>query len=278
MKNRIFPIGVFLTLMLSSLIAGHHGYANARKAITTDLNQALIHTIQRENGNIIPQDTIRLYKQLRKSAKGEIWLAIADERFCRNLDDPRIRKNAFITFDVVDMHYKEKTQDTDIISSDTVLVDNKTTGDTLAIKSCVRLSAATVFSLSDQRLSYSLMLTALVWAFFTWCLSRAGKEEPAPDTTGYGGIYYSADDRCFHDLKHKPVHLTPMQRQLLLMLWEAPSHTLSKEEICTALWPKKDNANDTLYTLVRRLRPILESHSSLKIVAYRGQSYALETK
>lgn len=42
------------------------------------------------------------------------------------------------------------------------------------------------------------------------------------------------------------------------------------------LWPKKDDANDTLYTLIRRLKPIVEEHTRLKIVADRGRNYSLE--
>ena len=59
------------------------------------------------------------------------------------------------------------------------------------------------------------------------------------------------------------------------MFWEVPSHTLSKEAICAELWPKKEDANDTLYTLVRRLKPVLEQHTDLTLVADRGKSYSL---
>ena len=58
--------------------------------------------------------------------------------------------------------------------------------------------------------------------------------------------------------------------------WQSPSHSIPKEEICATLWPKKDDANDTLYTLIRRLKPIVEEHTRLKIVADRGRNYSLE--
>ena len=69
--------------------------------------------------------------------------------------------------------------------------------------------------------------------------------------------------------------LTPMQQQLMEMLWLSPTHQLSKTEICDALWPKKPDANETLYTLIRRLKPIIEQHSDLKIEVDRGKSYGL---
>jgi DNA-binding SARP family transcriptional activator len=59
------------------------------------------------------------------------------------------------------------------------------------------------------------------------------------------------------------------------MLWLSPSRQLSKTEICDALWPKKPDANETLYTLIRRLKPIIEQHSDLKIEVDRGKSYGL---
>jgi DNA-binding response OmpR family regulator len=66
-----------------------------------------------------------------------------------------------------------------------------------------------------------------------------------------------------------------MQQQLMELLWQSPTHQLPKNEICDALWPKKPDASETLYTLVRRLKPIVEQHSNLRIEADRGKSYGL---
>lgn len=71
------------------------------------------------------------------------------------------------------------------------------------------------------------------------------------------------------------IHLTPMQHALLEMFMTSDTHTLSKQEICNRLWPKKPDASDTLYTLIRRIKPIIEAHSSLKIESDRGKSYSL---
>ena len=74
------------------------------------------------------------------------------------------------------------------------------------------------------------------------------------------------------------VHLTPMQYQLMELFFRAPRHVLSKTEICEALWPKKDDASETLYTLIRRLKPIVEQHSALRIASDRGKAYRLSPK
>jgi DNA-binding response OmpR family regulator len=80
------------------------------------------------------------------------------------------------------------------------------------------------------------------------------------------------------DARGNKVKLTPMQQQLMEMLWKSSTHQLSKTEICNTLWPKKPDANETLYTLIRRLKPIIEQHSDLKIEADRGKSYGLTIK
>ena len=41
MNCKLLSVAVFLTLMLTSLLAGRHNYCKARNEITADLNQAL---------------------------------------------------------------------------------------------------------------------------------------------------------------------------------------------------------------------------------------------
>lgn len=140
-------------------------------------------------------------------------------------------------------------------------------------------SAATIFSLSDQRPASVLWSLALLWAAFCLYLRRSACTLSQPVATDegivYGGLTYSCEDGQFMTLTGETVRLTPMQQQLMELFFHAPSHRLSKTAICDALWPKKPDANETLYTLIRRLRPIIEQHSSLKIESDRGRSYQL---
>ena len=69
-----------------------------------------------------------------------------------------------------------------------------------------------------------------------------------------------------------------MQHTLLEMFINSESHSLDKQEICDRLWPKKPDASDTLYTLIKRVKPIIEANSDLKIKSDRGKSYSLELK
>jgi hypothetical protein len=131
-----------------------------------------------------------------------------------------------------------------------------------------QVSMATILSLSDQRPSMILWSMALVWGFF--CLYQYRRRV----TLGmFGGL--ALQEGRFVDAKGCVVKLTPMQQQLMELFFHSPNHTLSKAEICDALWPKKEDASETLYTLIRRLKPIIEQHSDLKIEVDRGKSYGL---
>lgn len=134
-----------------------------------------------------------------------------------------------------------------------------------------QVSAATIFSLSDQRPSMILWSMALLWGLL--CLYQHRR---ILSLGLYGGL--ALQYGRFVDAKGCEVKLTPMQQQLMEMLWLSPSHKLSKAEICDALWPKKEDASETLYTLIRRLKPIIEEHSNLKIESDRGKSYELTIK
>lgn len=69
-----------------------------------------------------------------------------------------------------------------------------------------------------------------------------------------------------------------MQYTLMEMFYLSSSHLLFKSDICQSLWPGKDNADETLYTLIRRLKPIVEDNSNLRITTDRGRAYGLEIK
>ena len=170
-------------------------------------------------------------------------------------------------------------QQSDVISADTIQVFNKhlqmealrgravlAVDTRREFRPRPQVSTATILSLSDQRPAMVLWSMALLWGLF--CIYRRGM------TLGlYGGL--ALQEGNFVDAKGCIIKLTPMQQQLMEMLWKSPSHKLSKSEICGALWPKKEDASETLYTLIRRLKPIIEEHSNLKIESDRGKSYGL---
>lgn len=172
-------------------------------------------------------------------------------------------------------------QQSDVISADTIQVFNShlrmeaLRGQAVLAVDTQRgfhpqpqVSVATILSLSDQRPAMVLWSMALLWGMF--CLYQQRRRVALGM---YGGL--ALQEGRFIDAKGIEVRLTPMQQQLMEMLWQSPSHTVSKTEICNALWPKKPDANETLYTLIRRLKPIIEEHSDLKIESDRGKTYGL---
>lgn len=121
-----------------------------------------------------------------------------------------------------------------------------------------KCSAAMIWSLSDLRLSAWLSVMALL----SLALSFRGRRQLQPITMDT----FSA------------THLTPMQRQLMEMFVASGSHRLSKHEICDALWPKKDDASETLYALISRLKRELDKTSSFDIISDRGRAYILKRR
>ena len=119
-----------------------------------------------------------------------------------------------------------------------------------------KCSAAMIWSLSYQRLSAWLTVMALL----SLALSFRGRRQPI-----------TMD--CF-----SATHLTPMQRQLMEMFVASDSHSLSKHEICNALWPKKDDASETLYALISRLKRELDKTSNYDIISDRGRAYILKRR
>ena len=169
-----------------------------------------------------------------------------------------------------------------------------------------KCSAAMIWSLSDQRLPAWFATMALL----SLALSFRGKRQSQPTNEaraesqarlGYalqeGGRQSQPTTnrepssslewpRCEGGRQSQPItmdcfsatHLTPMQRQLMEMFVASDSHRLSKHEICDVLWPKKDDANETLYALISRLKRELDKTSSFDIISDRGRAYILKRR
>lgn len=164
-------------------------------------------------------------------------------------------------------------KDTACIAMRTVRRDGKQEMEMVAEANC---GFATVFMLSDQRPSVALLLLAVVWMMSSWWYTRRHRQEYQVLGVSYGGVTYSNGE--FLTAEGERIRLTPMQHSLMEMFMESEDHTLSKQEICDRLWPKKPDASDTLYTLIRRIKPIIEANSNLKIESDRGKSYKLDLK
>lgn len=104
----------------------------------------------------------------------------------------------------------------------------------------------TVLMMSDKRESVTLLLVGLIWLAGSMWYMRRCKPELLVEGISYGGIIFA--NNKFLTSKGEHIRFTPMLHTLLEMFMNTENHSLSKQEICDRLWPKKPDANDTLYT------------------------------
>lgn len=242
-------------LMLASVVVGIDSLYRTRYDARHEVEQALAQTLRSCRNDEITADTIRVFR--------------------RNIIQAEVRDAAYLALEWRDDVHREP-----------VMVAH--TG----------LTVWTLWQLSDQRASGVLASLAALWLmlglWLKWrrtpalamqpCSAVAnsdvsavmGTDRPA-DTLLLGRLQFDAQrGRFFAD--GRELRFTPMQRQLMELFFRAPGHQMEKAEICEHLWPRKPDASDTLYTLIRRIKPIIESHSDLHIECERGRSYALRTK
>ena len=225
MKRR-HALAVLFALIITSTLASLDSFRTTRRMVNEDMDRALAITMEEQQSDIIPPDTIRIFNS---------HLQIAE-----------LRGKATIAVDTKGRQFK-------------------------AYASC---SQATIFSLSDQRPTAILWTITLLWA--TFCVYRFRQHTGQTSRPlQFGGLSFEDDEKTFYNVQGQPIKLTPMQQQLMEMFFTSSNHQLSKTEICDTLWPKKPDANETLYTLIRRLKPVIEKNSNLKIESDRGKAYRL---
>ena len=237
---------LFIAIVCCSVGASINRYRAAEDFIVADMNQALEKTLAEKQGAWLTPDTISDYRShlridaLRQSSM--IYYAV-------NEDGNRLRSKS--------MRYRDGNVE-------------------LSYQGYANCSMATVFALSDQRLPLSLSLAAMLWAAFSVIFFRKSAAYRRC-ANAIGGMAYDENRRCFVTMGNEVVTLTPMQERLMEMFFNADAHRLSKQEICDALWPKKPDASDTLYTLIRRIRPVI-ADMGLTITTKRGKDYELTVK
>ncbi|MBQ8047362.1 MAG: helix-turn-helix domain-containing protein [Prevotella sp.] len=237
---------VVLTLLLSATVTSHVGYRQAEALIRADMNHALAETLARQTDAWLSPDTLTAYRN--------------------SLTIEPLRQWSFVSYDIADGL-------NGLCSERQVWQDGRRS---VAYRSYATCPFATIWMLSDQRPTAVLLLLAVLWTIGSVLFFRRQQLVVSLNGISLGGITYAVDERKFYDVGRNPMRLTPMQHRLLEMFFTAEGHHLSKTDICNSLWPKKPDASETLYTLIRRLKPIVETGSRLHIESDRGQGYRLE--
>lgn len=164
-------------------------------------------------------------------------------------------------------------KDTAGIAMQTICKDGRLETKLVAEANC---DFGTIFMMSDQKASSSILFVGVLWLLGSLWYMKRNKPKRLVYGLSYGDIVFYENQ--FMTPSGEQIHFTPMQHSLLKMFMTTDTHTLSKQDICNRLWPKKPDANDTLYTLIRRIKPIIEANSNLKIESDRGKSYSLKIK
>lgn len=284
----IFVI-VFVALTFAM---GAKQYNHTREKIIANLNEALRETVKMHANNWLCRDTIQSYARLQQQIGTAVTVHAYDQVFSEALADERFKRNAGIQICVIRMSHqgpdKMETDETDngYIMSDTLMLMNsaKVADAALSLRGFVYCPFINVMKMTDMTAPGILLLIAFLFAGFHIYIKSKSKEEVNTQNAGFtdehlvsfGGLSLCTIDHCIYDTGNRRLNLTPMEYSLMEMFYRTSSHFLLKKDICDRLWPGKDNADETLYALIRRLKQTLSEHSSIKISVVRGRAYQLE--
>lgn len=236
---------VFFLLVAPSAFSSWYNVECTKDEIKTDMSQALAKALSEQETFEITPDTIQNY--------------------CNHLQMEGLKDHSFV--------YYARQEESNLLCSKKC---EKKKGDKVYQYQCyASCSFASIFGMSDQRIPFAFLLSSILWAIASTIYFKKNKNT---HQCALGLLSYNAEDEHFYAKDSRQVHLTPMQEQLMRMFAESHNYTLSKQEICEALWPKKPDASDTLYTLIKRLKPIVEEQFGMKIVSDRGRNYSLVHK
>ena len=248
----ITAIIVFFSLMLPSLFLSYGNYTTAKEHIIDDVNQALAQTILYKIPDQITADTLRIYRSKLKieQLKETSYLTICT-------DEPS--KSA--------------------LCSDTM--SYKYGNERLHIRAYPNCSKAAVFGMSEQTIPGMLFTISMLWGIFSIIYLHKKNNVSLSIKTDdqsivFGNLRFSDSRSMFYNEHEEEIHFTPMQFAFMKMLITSEYRKKSVTEICDKLWPGKDNAKENLYTLVRRLKPVVENNSNIRIISDKGGYYSLK--
>ena len=285
-------------MLVLSFSFGFHNYSEAQKAIVSDLNQALQQTIMQNSELWMNQDTLKTYSRLSAVFGNPVSIESYNKDFAEALKLEQLKDKSGIIVHVknkkaIDKPVTDATpgkdQTKNYLASDTIiwlsanlnLPESSLEDLGISFQGYVNYSASDVLALTDKKVPLLLLLFALMAGCLSWFLMRRKQAETPvqkENLIAFGNLTFSCDKACFYKEDQEKLRLTPQQYKVMEMFYLTSSHILARTDICEALWPGKENADETLNTLIRRLRPLIEENSNLKITTDRGRAYQLEIK
>lgn len=294
----------FLAVLTVTLLAlssgfGYRSYSKAERGVMSELNRALQQTVTKQSVLWFSQDTLQYCSKWQSLWGSPLSLNVANRHFTEALSTPQLKEASGILVHIAktdgDTTSSKEELPTDYVISDTILwvsaTEMKATSAqtpapgniSLSFRGYARCPMTTILLISDQTLPLMLLSLALLSGIAAFRLSPTQEVSPPAITLTenritVGNLSYCPDERSFYNRRQERLRLTPLQLSLMEMFYQTPSHLLTKTDIFKTLWPGKENADETLYTLIRRLKPIVEENSNLRITTDRGRAYGLEVE
>ena len=250
-----------LALMIASVITCCFSYSNAKQNIANDLNDAMF-ALANENSELWTRpDTVAAIRQMYETTHKPLIYQASDVNF-RNAS---LKDEAYFTLALVDKKNTSPKIRGNKIASDSIMLVPERASDGLAIQvqGFADCSMASIFIASDQTLPGILFALSILSMASMFIVKR--KETEKSDTE----LIVLTVSPSLDGIK-----LTPMQRQFAQMLLDAPDMRVDKRILCETLWGNKSNAEESLYTLVRRTKAAL-AQAGMEIICNRGDSYEL---
>lgn len=261
-KSLRYAMFVPLALMIAAISSCCHSYSSAKQNLASDLNDAML-ALANENSELwARQDTIAALRKMHETTHKPLIYQASDVNF-RN---SALKEEAYFTLALVDKKNAAPKIQGNKIASDSIMLVPERAVDGLAIQvqGFADCSMASVFAASDQTLPgvlFTLSILSMA-SMFVW--RRKERGIPKMELASASSEVHPLDG----------VKLTPMQRQFAQLLLDAPEMRVDKATLCTALWGNKSNAEESLYTLVRRTKTAL-AVANIEIICNRGASYEL---
>ena len=248
-----------LALMIASVISGCVSYSDAKQRIADELNEAVV-ALTNENSELWTRpDTIAAIRKMYETTRKPLIYQATDVDF----KTPGLKEEAYFALAPVDKKNAAPEIRGDKITSDSIMLvpERAAGGVAIHVQGFADCSMASVFLASDRTLPGVLLSLSILSTGVMYVRKRRMPElvtpPPSPSLDG--------------------IKLTPMQRRLAGMLLDAPDMRVDKRTLCETLWGDKSNAEESLYTLVRRTKTAL-AEADMEIVCNRGESYELRVK
>lgn len=275
MKNLRYMTVFPMLLILVSLTAGWLHYNRTKADMTRDLNQALEHILTSSSAMDKVLETL-------PGLNGSPMITFNGEHrnFINRLHIPALRDTAYISYSLESRQKSdEKASSTPAarICSDTIMLAHRTAEGTeiaVRIKAYANPTLASILSHSGGAWPLATFVTGILLLCMMPIVQKKAMKAQFSDASSatFPGLTIVSHSSS---ILQQELILTPMQEQLMELFRQKPSQTLSREEICAALWPRKDNPEDSLYTFISRMKSALASQSSLRIVNCKGRKYRL---